>query len=82
MPTVLDASEEHRTVGRAVAETRGAAEHHAAVGDHHLSAVVDAQHGRVGPAGNGGVDVGAEMVGAVGTDARQQRHAVQLEVGH
>ena len=69
-------------VGRAVAETRGAAEHHAAVGDHHLAAVVDAQHGGVGPARNGGVDVGAQLVGAVGTDARQQRHMVQSEVGH
>ena len=68
--------------GGLVTETGGAAEHDPAVGDQYLTAVVDPQHGRVGPAGNGGVDVGAEVIGAVGADPRQQRDVAQPEVGH
>ena len=79
VPAVLEAAEEHRVLGGLVAERGGAAEHHPAVGDQHLVARVDPQQQRVGPAGDGGVDVGAQRVGAVGTDAGQQRHVAQLE---
>ena len=66
---------------RCVGQRGGRAQHHPAVGDQHLVAVVDPQQQRIGPAGDGGVDVGAQLVGAVGADPRQQRDVAQAE-GH
>ena len=77
---VLDAAEEHRLPRGFVAERCGVVKHQPAVGDEHLTARIHPQQRRIRPPRGGRLDIGAELVGAVGTDARQQRNAAQLKV--
>ena len=79
MTAVGDPAEEHRVRRRHITQFRSGGEHHALIDDQHLIAVVDAQQGGLGPAGDGGVDISTQMVGAVGSDPRQQRNVAQLE---
>ena len=78
MPAVLQPAEEHGVVGGLVPQRGGLAQHNPAVGDQHLVARIDPQQKGIGPAGHRRVDVGAQRVGAVGTDTGQQRHIAQL----
>ena len=80
MPAVGETTEEHRMLGRGVAKIRGASQHDAAVGDEHLVATVDTQHASIRPPGDGGVDIGAQGVGAVGADTGQQGDVAQAEI--
>ena len=79
VPTVGHAAEEHRVLRWLVPQLGGLTEHHLAAGDQHLVAPVHPQQQGVGPSGDGRVDVGAQRVGAVGTDSGQQRDVTKLE---
>jgi hypothetical protein len=75
MSTVFDAAQEHRVRRWFVGKCFRLAEQHSAVGDQDLIAQVKPQECRIGPTGGGCLDVGAHLIGPVGADPRQQRHA-------
>ena len=79
VPAVGHAAKEHGVLRWLVAQLGGLTEYHLAAGDQDLVAPVDPQQQGVGPSGDGGVDVGAQRVGAVGTDSGQQRDVTELE---
>ena len=79
MPAVGEAAEEDGVLRRFVAELGGLAEHRLAARDQDLVAPIDPQQQGVGPSGHRRIDVGAQLIGAVRTDAGQQRNVAQLK---
>jgi hypothetical protein len=82
VPAIGHPAEEHRVFVGLVPEFRRATEHHLAARNQHLVPAVDAQQQRVLPAGDRGIDVGTQRVGAVGADPGQQRDIAQGEIAH
>lgn len=79
MTAVGDAAEEDSIGWWTIAQRGGSTEHDPPAGHHDLIAGVHADQHGIRPGGNGSVNVGAQVVGPISTDSRQQRHIAQPE---
>jgi hypothetical protein len=80
MPATLDAAQEYRLGRGLVGQRSRGAKHHPAVGDQHLITRIHSQQRRFRPSCGRRVDIGAQLIGAIGADARQHRNIPQLEI--
>jgi hypothetical protein len=79
VPAVGHPAQEHRLGRRGVTQFGGRGEHQLPVDDEDLVALIDPKQHRLYPSLPGGVDVGAQVVGAVGPDPGEQRDVAQSE---
>ena len=73
MTAVLDAAEKTASAGGRSGEVGGQGEHKTVPDHHDVAAVIDPQQLGIGPTCHRGVDVGAHLVGAIGTDPGEQQ---------